>query len=72
MAHVNHVNHGFDLMKSFSGMMLAWFWSYLTGRTQRVRLQADFLSDVIYCHSGLPQGSHHGPLFLINNVDDAF
>jgi hypothetical protein len=29
------VNHGllcFDLMRSFSGMRLAWFWSYLTGR----------------------------------------
>jgi hypothetical protein len=46
----------FDLMRIFSGMMLAWFWFYLTGRTQRVRLD-DFLSDVNYCHPGVPQGT---------------
>jgi hypothetical protein len=46
----DHVNHGllcFDFIRSFLRMMLAWFWSYLTGRNQRVRLDA-FLSDVIY------------------------
>jgi hypothetical protein len=32
----------------------------------------DFLSDVIYCHSGVPQGRHIGPLFFINNVDEVF
>jgi hypothetical protein len=55
----DQVNHGllcFDLMRSFSGMRLAWFRSYLTGHTQRVRLD-DFLSDVIYFHSGVPQGA---------------
>jgi hypothetical protein len=62
----NLVNHGllcFDLMRSFAAMMVAWFWSYLTGRTQRVRLD-DFLSGVIYCHSGVPQSSHLGPCSL--------
>jgi hypothetical protein len=70
----DRVNHGllcFDLMRSFSGMMLALFWSHLTGRTQHFRLD-DFLSDVIYCHSGVPQGSHLGPLFFINNVEEMF
>jgi hypothetical protein len=43
----------------------------VTGRTQRVRLD-DFLSDVIYCHSGVPQGRNLGPLFFINNVDEVF
>jgi hypothetical protein len=35
----DQVNHGllcFDLMRSFSGMRLAWFWSYMTGRSQSV------------------------------------
>jgi hypothetical protein len=58
-------------MGSFSGMMLAWFWSYLSGRTQRYRLD-NFLSDVIYCHSGVSQCSHFEPLFFINNVDEMF
>jgi hypothetical protein len=70
----NRVNHGLlclDLMSSFLGVMLAWVWSYLTGRTQRVKLD-DFLSEVIYSHSRVPQGSHLGPLFFINNVDEIF
>jgi lipid-A-disaccharide synthase-like uncharacterized protein len=67
----DRVNDGlmcFDLMRSFSVMMLAWFWSHLHGRTHR----DDFLSDVIYCHSSVPQGSHLGLLFFINNVDEVF
>jgi hypothetical protein len=43
----------------------------IAGRTRRVRLE-DFLSDVIYCHFGVPQGSHLGLLFFINNVDEVF
>jgi hypothetical protein len=53
------------------GMMLAWFWYYLIGHTQRVRLEA-ILSDVIYCHFSVPQGSNLGPLFFIYNVDEVF
>jgi hypothetical protein len=67
-------NHGllcFNLMRSFSGTMLACFWSYLTGHNQCIRFD-DFLSDVIYCHSGVPQGSHLSLLFFINNVDEVF
>jgi hypothetical protein len=43
--------------------------SYLTDRTQRVRF-GDYLSETIYCHSGVPQGSHLGPLFLIADIND--
>jgi hypothetical protein len=32
----------------------------------------DFLPNVIYCHSGVPQGNHLGHLFFINNVDEVF
>jgi hypothetical protein len=68
---VTHFLLCFELMKSFSGMMLARFWSYLIGRTQYVRLD-DFLSDVTYCHSGVPQVIHLGSLFFINNVAEMF
>jgi hypothetical protein len=49
--------------------------SYLTGRAQRVRVGVgDYLSEMIYCHSGVPQRSHLGPLTLadINDVLDIF
>jgi hypothetical protein len=47
--------------------VVRWFFlmgSYLTGRTQRVRV-GDYLSKTIYCNSGVPQGSHLGPLFFL-------
>jgi hypothetical protein len=25
----------------------------------------DYLSEIVYCHSGVPQGSHLEPLFLL-------
>jgi hypothetical protein len=43
--------------------------SYLTGRTQRV-LVGDYLSETIYCHSGVPQVSHLGPLFFIADINE--
>jgi hypothetical protein len=44
--------------------------SYLTGRTQRVRV-GDYLSETIYCrHSGVPKGSHLGLLFFIADIND--
>jgi hypothetical protein len=68
------VNHGllcFDLSQSQVGKMMSWSESYLTGRFQRVKLD-DFLSEIVYCHSGVPQGSHLGPLYFINLVDKVF
>jgi hypothetical protein len=41
----------------------------LTGRTQCVWV-GDFFSETIYCHSGVPQGSHLGPLFFIADIND--
>jgi hypothetical protein len=49
--------------------MLGWTGSYLTGRIQRVKLD-DYLSELVYFHSGVPQSSHLGPLFLIDDVDE--
>jgi hypothetical protein len=64
------VNHGLLLSlltPKFRGSMIFWMGSYLTGRTQRVRV-GDYLSEAIYCHSGVPQGSHLGPLFFIADI----
>jgi hypothetical protein len=41
------------------------FDGFLTGRTQRVKVE-DYLSESIQCHSGVPQGSHLGPIFFKN------
>jgi hypothetical protein len=43
---------------------------YLTGRTQRVKLE-DYLSELNQCHSGVPQGSHLGPIFFILDINRA-
>jgi hypothetical protein len=49
--------------------MMIWMGSYLTGGTQRVRA-SDYFSETIYCHSGVPQGSHVGTLFFIADTND--
>jgi hypothetical protein len=46
-----------------------WTGTYLIGRIQRVKLD-DYLSEPVYCHSGVPQGSHLEPLFFIDDVDE--
>jgi hypothetical protein len=42
---------------------------YLTSRTQRVRV-GDYLSETNYCHTGVPLGSHLGPLFCIADIHE--
>jgi hypothetical protein len=68
----NRVNHGLllgTLTRKIRVSMIFWMGSYLTGRTQRVRV-GDYLSEAIYCHSDVPQGSHLGPLFFIDDIND--
>jgi hypothetical protein len=67
------VLHGllkFNLSILFGGSLLCWMESYLTGRTQRVKLK-DYFSESIQCHSGVPQGSHLGPIFFILDINGA-
>jgi hypothetical protein len=57
------------LIRKFRRPMIFWMGSYLTGRTQRVRV-GDYLSETIYCHFGVPRSSHLGPLFSIADIND--
>jgi hypothetical protein len=62
----DRVNHRLllgTLTWKFRRPMIFWMGSYLTGGTQRVWV-GDYLSETIYCHAGVPQGSHLGALFL--------
>jgi hypothetical protein len=67
------VLHGlltFKISILFDGSLLCWMGSYLTGQTQRVKLE-DYLSESIQCHSGVPQERHLGPIFFILDINGA-
>jgi hypothetical protein len=55
------MNHGLLLGTRLRGSMIFWMGSYLTGRTQCVRV-GDYLSETIYCHLC--------PLFFIADIND--
>jgi hypothetical protein len=51
------------------GDLFRWIKSYITNRSQAVSIKG-FLSDYLYIPSGVPQGSHLGPLLFTLYIND--
>jgi len=61
---VNHIVFNKVDSRGVLHCLLRWFWSYLTGRQQRVRAQGA-VSQWLTLNGAMPQGSWLGPIFVL-------